>query len=233
MFKKILIANRGEIAIRVARACQELGIEVVGVYSDVDKNSLHLKYMNDAYCIGEPAPQKSYLDIQKIIDVAKRSGCEAIHPGYGFLAENAEFAKACEDNDIVFIGPGSRSLALVGDKLASRNTVRDVGVPIIPGMELKSTDLSVFKKMAQQVGYPVIIKASLGGGGKGMRVVRTEQELEASIAAGQREAKSAFGDATVYLEKYIERPRHIEFQVLRDNYGNTVHLFERECSIQR
>ncbi len=233
MIKKILIANRGEIAIRVARACRELGIEVVGVYSEVDKDSLHLRFMDDAYCIGEPAPKKSYLDIQKIVDAAKKSGCEAIHPGYGFLAENAEFAKTCADNNIIFIGPDYKALALVGDKLASRNTARRVDVPVIPGMELKSSDLETFKKTANQVGYPVIIKASLGGGGKGMRVVHTEKELEPSISAGQREAKSAFGDDTVYLEKYIEKPRHIEFQVLRDNYGNTIHLFERECSIQR
>jgi len=233
MFKKILIANRGEIAIRVARACRELGIATVGVYSTVDKNSLHVRYMEDASCIGNPAPQESYLHIDRIIDVARKSGAQAIHPGYGFLAENAQFAKACEDANIIFVGPSSKALALVGDKVASRKTVKGIDVPIIPGMESVSTEMTTFKKTAKQVGYPVIVKASLGGGGKGMRIVRSEKELEASVAAGQREAKSAFGDDTVYLERYVERPRHVEFQVLRDKFGNVVHLFERECSIQR
>ncbi len=233
MFKKILIANRGEIAIRVAKACRELGISTVGVYSTIDKNSYHLRFMDEAICIGNPPPQVSYLNIEKMIDVAKKTGAQAIHPGYGFLAENAQFAKACEDAGIVFIGPGSKALILVGDKVASRNTVKAVGVPIIPGMEAVAKELNNFKKMAEEVGYPVIVKASMGGGGKGMRVVHSEKELETSIAAGQREAKSAFGDETVYLEKYIDRPHHIEFQILRDHFGNVVHLYERECSIQR
>jgi len=233
MFKRILIANRGEIAIRVARACREMGIGTVGVYSTVDEDSYHLHFMDDAYWIGDSAPQASYLNIDNIIAAAKQSGAEAIHPGYGFLAENPGFAKACEENGIVFVGPCSRSLALVGDKVASRNTVQKVGVRIIPGMQIVDKEISVFTKTARTVGYPVIVKASMGGGGKGMRIVRTERELEASVQAGQREARSAFGDETVYLEKYIERPRHIEFQVLRDNHGNVVHLFERECSIQR
>jgi acetyl-CoA carboxylase biotin carboxylase subunit len=233
MFQKILIANRGEIAIRVARACKELGISVVGVYSDADRDSYHLRYMDEALWIGDSPPQASYLNIPKIIDVAKQAGAEAIHPGYGFLAENTSFAQACEESNIVFIGPNSKALSLVGDKVASRNTVQKVGVPIIPGMQGVGTNIRSFIEMAHEVGYPVIVKASMGGGGKGMRVVYTEKELEASIAAGQREAKSAFGDASVYLEKYIEKPRHIEFQVLRDHHGNVVHLFERECSIQR
>lgn len=233
MFNKILIANRGEIAIRVARACRELGISTVGIYSNADLKSSHLRFMDEAFCIGEPAPQQSYLNIEKIIDVAKKAGAVAIHPGYGFLAENAQFAKACEEAKVVFVGPSSNALMLVGDKVASRNTVKAVGVPIIPGMEGTSTDMRTFATMAEEVGYPVIVKASMGGGGKGMRIVRTQKELKESIAAGQREAKSAFGDETVYLEKYIERPRHIEFQVLRDQHGNVIHLFERECSIQR
>jgi acetyl-CoA carboxylase biotin carboxylase subunit len=233
MFKKILIANRGEIAIRVARACQELGISPIGVYSAVDKSSYHLRFMDDAYWIGDSAPGESYLNIAKIIDAAKTARVEAIHPGYGFLAENANFAKACEENGLVFIGPDSKALSLVGDKVASRNTVQKVGVPIIPGMQILDSDLKVFRETAAQVGYPVIVKASLGGGGKGMRIVGNANELEASVRAGQREAKSAFGDEAVYLEKYIERPRHIEFQVLRDTHGNVLHLFERECSIQR
>lgn len=233
MFKKILIANRGEIAIRVARACKELGINAVGIYSTSDQDSSHLRYMDEQYWVGDSAPQASYLNIKNIIDAAKKAGVEAIHPGYGFLAENPRFAHACEESGIIFIGPGSKALALVGDKVASRNTVQKVGVPIIPGMHIAEKDMDAFRKLATSVGYPVIVKASMGGGGKGMRIVRTERELRASVEAGQREAKSAFGDETVYLEKYIERPRHIEFQVLRDTYGNTVHLFERECSIQR
>ena len=233
MFNKILIANRGEIAIRVARACRELGIATVGVYSNADLKSSHLKFVDEAFCIGESAPQQSYLNIQKIIDVAKKASAVAIHPGYGFLAENARFAEACEKAKIAFIGPSSKALMLVGDKVASRNTVKAVGVPIIPGMECASTNMRTFATMAEKVGYPVIVKASMGGGGKGMRIVRTPKELRESIAAGQSEAKSAFGDETVYLEKYIEKPRHIEFQVLRDMHGNVIHLFERECSIQR
>jgi len=233
MFKRILIANRGEIAIRVARACREIGISPVGVYSSVDRNSFHLQFMDRVFWIGDSPPQASYLNIEGIIDAAKKAKAEAIHPGYGFLAENSKFAEACEDNGIVFVGPDAKALALVGDKVASRNTVQKVGVPIIPGMQVVDTDIGVFKELASKVGYPVIVKASMGGGGKGMRIVRNESELEASVAAGQREAKSAFGDETVYLEKYIQRPRHIEFQVLRDHHGNTIHLFERECSIQR
>jgi acetyl-CoA carboxylase biotin carboxylase subunit len=233
MFKKILIANRGEIAVRIARACHELGISTIGIYSTVDAASCHLWHMDDAVCIGDPAPQSSYLNILKIIEVAKKYGAQAIHPGYGFLAENARFVKTCEEAGIAFIGPNSRAMALVGDKIASRNTVMNADVPIIPGMKASSTDLIAFRDMAAQVGYPVIVKASMGGGGKGMRVVRSDQELESNIAAGQREAQSAFGDATVYLEKYIEKPRHIEFQVIRDTHGNIVHLYERECSIQR
>jgi acetyl-CoA carboxylase biotin carboxylase subunit len=233
MFTRILIANRGEIAIRVARACKELGISAIGVYSEIDQSSYHLQFMDDAYLIGDSPPQKSYLNIENIIGVAKKAGAQAIHPGYGFLAENARFAEACEQSGIVFIGPDSRALALVGDKIASRNTVKRVGVPIIPGMQVANTDIEVFKELAKKVGYPVIVKASMGGGGKGMRIVHTEKDLAASVEAGKREAQSAFGDDTVYLEKYIERPRHIEFQVLRDDHGNVVHLFERECSIQR
>lgn len=233
MFEKILIANRGEIAVRVARACRELGISTIGIYSTADASSSHLWHMDEAVCIGEPAPQLSYLNIPGIIEAAKKYGAQAIHPGYGFLAENTQFVKLCEEAGIIFIGPDSKAMALVGDKVASRNTVRAANVPIIPGMEASSTDISAFSDKAAQVGYPVIIKASMGGGGKGMRIVRSEQELEGNIAAGQREAKSAFGDATVYLEKYIEKPRHIEFQVIRDTHGNIVHLYERECSIQR
>lgn len=233
MFKKILIANRGEIAIRVARACKEMGITVVGVYSTIDKVSRHLNFCDEVVCIGEPPPLQSYLNIPNIIKAAKETGAEAIHPGYGFLAENPAFVKACEDNGIIFIGPSSNALALVGDKVASRITARKINAPIIPGMEMVGKNINTFKNAAESVGYPVIVKASMGGGGKGMRIVRDEKELKESIEAGQNEARSAFGDESVYLEKYIEKPRHIEFQVLRDKYGNMVHLFERECSIQR
>lgn len=233
MFKKILVANRGEIAIRVAKTCRELGISTVGIYSTVDNTSLHLRFMDEVVWIGDSLPLSSYLNIEAILAAAKKTNADAIHPGYGFLAENERFAEACEQAGIIFIGPGSEALALVGDKVASRNTVKKVGVPIIPGMEMTSTDIDKFKAMAREVGYPVMIKASMGGGGKGMRIVHTEDQLESSISAGRREALSAFGDGSVYLEKYIEQPRHIEFQVLRDHHGNTIHLYERECSIQR
>ena len=233
MFKKILIANRGEIAIRIARACRELGISTIGVYSTIDKTAYHLRYMDEAVWIGESQPLSSYLNIDAIIEAAKKTKSDAIHPGYGFLAENSQFAQACENNGLIFIGPSSQALRLVGDKVASRKTIKKIDVPIIPGMEITSKELHIFKYAAEEVGYPVIVKASMGGGGKGMRVVRNEKDLESSIAAGQREALSAFGDESVYLEKYIEQPRHIEFQVLRDKFGNTIHLYERECSIQR
>jgi acetyl-CoA carboxylase biotin carboxylase subunit len=233
MFKKILIANRGEIAIRVARACRELNIRTVGIHSTVDKKSLHLKYCDEAVDIGDPAPLASYLNIKHILEAAGETGAEAIHPGYGFLAENPEFAKACETAQVVFIGPSSRALSLVGDKVASRITARSVGAPIIPGMETAGVNSADFQNKAREVGYPVLIKASMGGGGKGIRIVHNDGELPESVEAGRREAKSAFGDESVYLEKYIERPRHVEFQVLRDSFGNVVHLGERECSIQR
>ncbi len=233
MFKKILIANRGEIAIRVARACREMGIKTVGVYSTADKESLHLQYCDESVCIGEPQPLASYLNISRIIEVAKETKAEAIHPGYGFLAENPLFARACEENNIIFIGPDSKALALVGDKVASRITAKKVNAPIIPGMEIAGKSLEEFLKEAKKVGYPVIVKASMGGGGKGMHIARDEKELSESIELSRREAKSAFGDESIYIEKYIEKPRHVEFQVLRDKYGNVVHLCERECSIQR
>ena len=233
MVKKILIANRGEIAVRIIKACRELGIPTVAVYSSVDRKALHIQYATEAICIGPPPPLESYLNIDAIINAAKKSGADTIHPGYGFLAENHLFAKRCEDEGIIFIGPNSRALKLVGDKVESRETMTKAGIPIIPGMRSKGKELKKFESEADKVGYPILIKASGGGGGKGMRVVKTRQELKEAVAAGRREAKSAFGDESVYLEKYIEKPRHIEFQVLADNYGNVVHLFERECSIQR
>lgn len=233
MFKKILIANRGEIANRIIKACRELGISTVAVFSEADRNSLHVISADEALLIG-PAPAiDSYLDIDRIVEAAKKTGAEAIHPGYGFLAENADFVKRCEKEGIVFIGPNSKAMRLVGDKVRSRQTMEKAGIPIIPGMKEIPSAIGEYASEAKGIGYPVMIKASAGGGGKGMRIVRSEKDLVSGIEAGQREAKSAFGDPSVYLEKYIEEPRHVEFQVLADNHGHIVHLFERECSIQR
>jgi acetyl-CoA carboxylase biotin carboxylase subunit len=233
MIKKILVANRGEIAVRIINACREMSIPTVAVFSTIDRNSLHVQKADEAYCIGDPPPLESYLNIDKIIQVAKDSGADAIHPGYGFLAENPEFCERCEKEKIIFIGPNSKALRLVGDKVASRRTMTEAKIPIIPGMMSSGKETRGFKEAAEKIGYPVMIKASAGGGGKGMRIARSPQELEKGIEAGMREAKSAFGDESVYLEKYIEEPRHVEFQVLADNFGNVIHLCERECSIQR
>jgi len=233
MFKKILIANRGEIAVRIIKACQEMGIASVAVYSEADRNSLHVITADEALCIGAPPAIESYLSVDSIIEAAKQSGAEAIHPGYGFLAENAEFARRCEEEKITFIGPNSKAMELVGDKVRSRQTMEKAGVPIIPGMKDIYKSIEDYEREAKKIGYPVMIKASAGGGGKGMRVVRDEGQLKAGLEAGMREAKSAFGNESVYLERYIEEPRHVEFQVVADNYGQAVHLFERECSIQR
>ncbi len=233
MIKKILIANRGEIAVRIVNACREMSIPTVAVFSTVDRNSLHVQKADEAYCIGDPPPLESYLNIDKIVQVTKESGADAIHPGYGFLAENADFSERCEKEGIVFIGPNSKALRLVGDKVASRKTMTEAKIPIIPGMMSSGKDSSKFKEAAEKIGYPVMIKASAGGGGKGMRVIQSPGDLEKGVEAGMREAKSAFGDESVYLEKYIEEPRHVEFQVLADNHGKVVHLCERECSIQR
>ncbi|MGB8657639.1 MAG: acetyl-CoA carboxylase biotin carboxylase subunit [Candidatus Zixiibacteriota bacterium] len=233
MIKKILIANRGEIAVRIINACKEMSIPTVAIFSTVDRTALHVQMADEAYCIGDPPPLESYLHIDKIIQVAKESGADAIHPGYGFLAENPDFAERCEKERIIFIGPNSKALRLVGDKVASRQTVTQAKIPIIPGMMSSGGNIEKFKKAADEIGYPVMIKASAGGGGKGMRVIHSPKDLEKGIEAGMREAKSAFGDESVYLEKYIEEPRHVEFQVLADNFGNVVHLCERECSIQR
>ncbi len=233
MFKKVLIANRGEIAVRIIKGCRELGIATVAVYSEVDRKSLHVQAADEAVCIGPPPAVESYLDMERVVDAALQTGAEAIHPGYGFLAENAQFARLCEDKKIVFIGPNSRAMELVGDKIRSRQTMEKAGIPIIPGMKGIHEDEAAYLTEAGSIGYPVMIKASAGGGGKGMRVVHDEKDLLSALESGKREAKSAFGDESVYLEKYIEEPRHVEFQVLADNFGHTVHLFERECSIQR
>jgi acetyl-CoA carboxylase biotin carboxylase subunit len=233
MFKKILIANRGEIAVRVIKACQELEIKTVAVYSEADKAALHVQLADEAALLGAPSPLESYLNIDKIIAIAHQTKAEAIHPGYGFLAENSNFAERCEKEGIVFIGPNSKAMALVGDKLRSRQTMSAAKIPIIPGMQQKVADFDQLKKEAEKIGYPVMLKASAGGGGKGMRIVYSSDELKEAMEAGMREAKSAFGDESVYLEKFIEQPRHVEFQVIADHHGNVVHLFERECSIQR
>jgi acetyl-CoA carboxylase biotin carboxylase subunit len=233
LFNKILVANRSEIAIRVMNACRTLGIPSVAVYSDADKNSKHRLFADEAVHIGPSPPRESYLDIDKIINAAKQTGCEAIHPGYGFLAENPAFAERCREEKLTFIGPSPEAIRLLGNKIESRIKMAEAGVPIIPGMKSTATDMTTFEKAADEAGYPVLIKAAGGGGGKGMRVVERRIDLQSAIEAARREAKGAFDDDTVYLEKFIVNPRHIEFQILADHHGNTVHLFERECSIQR
>ncbi len=233
MFKKVLIANRGEIAIRVMRACKELEIDSVAVFSDADKNSLFAKYADEAFNIGEPAPAKSYLNIDKIIDVALDSGAEAIHPGYGFLAENSLLGEECEKHGIKLIGPSGGVIEEMGSKITSKKLMKKAGVPVIPGASKGIDSVEEAAKMTEAIGYPVIIKASAGGGGIGMRTVYEEDELVRAIESTKSVAASAFGDSTVYVEKYVEEPRHIEFQILADEHGNTIHVADRECSIQR
>jgi acetyl-CoA carboxylase biotin carboxylase subunit len=233
MFKKILIANRGEIAVRVMKACREMGIGSVAVYSTIDRDALHVRTAEEAVWIGEAPPAESYLNIDAIMNAVKETGAEAVHPGYGFLAENHLFARRCEQEGIVFIGPNSKAMKLVGDKVASREVTQKAGIPLIPGMKDKSTDADQCMAAAEKIGFPVLLKASAGGGGKGMRVINSADELMGAVEAGMREAQAAFGDPSVYLEKYIQKPRHVEFQILADNNGNAIHLFERECSIQR
>jgi len=233
LFRKILIANRGEIAVRVERACREMGIRTVAVYSEVDRHALHVRYADEAYLIGPPPAGESYLVIDKVIDVAKRSGAEAIHPGYGFLAENPVFAERCEKEGIKLIGPSAHAMRTMGSKTLARKTVRAAGVPVVPGtVEPIATEEEVFR-VAGDIGFPIMLKATAGGGGKGLRLVRGEEDLRSSLRMAKSEAKSAFSDDSVYIEKYIENPRHIEIQILGDRHGNYVHLGERECSIQR
>jgi len=232
-FDKVLIANRGEIAIRVMRACREMNIETVAIYSTADKDSLHVKYADEAFLVGEAPPSRSYLNMDRIIDIARKSGSEAVHPGYGFLAENHRFAKYCQDEGITFIGPSWKTIRAMGSKIESKQTMKDAGVPVVPGTEGGVKDSETARAIAEEIGYPVIVKASAGGGGIGMQIVDDEKGLEAAIQAGMRIAESAFGDATVFVEKYLVKPRHIEFQILADEHGNVVHLFDRECSIQR
>jgi acetyl-CoA carboxylase, biotin carboxylase subunit len=233
MIKKVLIANRGEIAVRVIRSCRELGIKSVAVFSDADRGAMHVRYASEAYHIGPSPSRESYLDGDKIIEVALKSKADAIHPGYGFLSENADFAKKCQDAGIIFIGPSIEAITKMGDKITARLTMIEAGVPVVPGTQQKITDDNSVKKIVGEIGLPVMVKASSGGGGKGMRLVRNQDELLQAVKMAQSEALTSFGDDTVYIEKYIESPHHIEFQILADRQGNTVHLFERECSVQR
>lgn len=233
MIKKILIANRGEIAVRIIRACREMGIETVAVYSEADKEALHTKLADEAVCIGPAKSSESYLSMDKIISATIISGADAIHPGFGFLSENSKFAELCEQCNITFIGPPANVIAKLGNKQEARNTMVAAGVPVIPGSKEAIYNYRQGLAVADEVGYPVIVKAALGGGGKGMRVAYTKEEFENSFNTAQKEAQSAFGDDTMYIEHFVEHPRHIEFQILADKSGHVVHLGERDCSIQR
>ncbi len=233
MFRKVLIANRGEIAVRVMRACRELDIRTVAVYSDVDRKALHVRYADEAYPIGPALSTESYLRIDRMIEVARRSGAEAIHPGYGFLAENPDFARACADAGLVFIGPPVAAMELMGSKTASRRALMQAGLPVVPGTDRNLETLEEVERVAGEIGYPVMLKASAGGGGKGLRLVFAPEELESAYRNARSEAQNAFNDPAIYLEKYLERPRHIEIQILGDQHGNLIYLGERECSLQR
>jgi len=233
MIKKVLIANRGEIAVRIIRGCRELGVQSVAVYSEADRLAPHVWLADEAYEVGPARAAESYLSIVRLLNAAQRSGCDAVHPGYGFLAENADFAAAVEEVGLVFIGPTAPTIALMGDKTEARKAMEKAGVPVVPGTTEALVDLERVRVACRSVGYPVLLKAAAGGGGKGMRRVDKEEELESAWEAAGREAQAAFSDARVYVEKYLEHPRHIEFQVLADTHGNVVHLNERECSIQR
>ncbi|HDR7620294.1 TPA: acetyl-CoA carboxylase biotin carboxylase subunit [Bacillus mycoides] len=233
MIKKVLIANRGEIAVRIIRACKEMDIETVAIYSEADKESLHVQIADEAYCVGPTISKESYLNLTNIISVAKLTGCDAIHPGYGFLAENADFAELCRECNLIFIGPSPEAISKMGTKDVARDTMKEAGVPIVPGSQgiIKNTEEAI--ELANQLGYPVIIKATAGGGGKGIRVARHEEELVKGIQITQQEASTAFGNPGVYLEKYVEDFRHVEIQIMADTHGNAIHLGERDCTIQR
>ena len=232
MYKKILIANRGEIAVRIIRAAKELGIKTVAVYSDADKDSLHVNLADQAFNIGKPLPNESYLVGKRIISVAKKAKCDGIHPGYGFLSENAEFAEQCIENKIDFIGPSAEAIRLMGDKITSREIAKSAKVPLVPGTDGEVNDDEALE-IAKKIGFPLMIKASAGGGGKGMRLVHKVSEFENSLKMAKSEAKNAFNNDAVFIERFVQEPRHIEIQILGDKKGNVVHLFERECSIQR
>ena len=233
MFKKILIANRGEIALRVIHACRELGVATVAVHSTADRDSLHVAYADEAVCIGPPPSKESYLDVSSIVAAAEITGADAIHPGYGFLAENAHFAEVLGECGLTWIGPPPASIRLMGDKSKARQTAAEAGVPVLPGSRDPLQDPEEARKLADRVGYPVILKAAAGGGGRGMRIVQDEGSIEGQFGTASEEAEKAFGDGAIYLEKYLVEPRHIEFQVFADSHGNAIHLGERECSIQR
>ncbi len=231
--QKILVANRGEIAIRVMKTAQNMGIKTVAVFSTADRNAPHVKFADEAVCIGEPPSNQSYLKSDKIIEVAKQLNVDAIHPGYGFLSENAGFAESCEANNIIFIGPRSKAIKIMGSKLAAKEAVKAYNIPMVPGIDEAITDVKKANSIAKKIGFPILIKASAGGGGKGMRIVEKESDLESQMKRAISEATSAFGDGAVFIEKYIASPRHIEIQVMADSHGNILHFFERECSIQR
>ncbi|MEX2602382.1 MAG: acetyl-CoA carboxylase biotin carboxylase subunit [Balneolaceae bacterium] len=231
--RKVLIANRGEIALRIIRTCQELDIKTVAVYSEADSESPHVLQAGESICIGAAASSESYLSVDRILEAARKSGADAIHPGYGFLSENGSFAKRCEEEGIIFIGPGYRAIEMMGDKTTARSLMKSAGVPYPPGSEEALRDLESARQCAARIGFPLLVKAAAGGGGKGMRIIQSEKELEAGLQAARSEAKSAFGDDRVYIEKYLSSPRHVEFQIVADRQGHVIHLFDRECSIQR
>ena len=233
MIKKVLIANRGEIAVRIIRACREMGIETVAVYSEADKEALHTQLADEAICIGPAPSSESYLNMEQIISATIVSGADAIHPGFGFLSENTKFAELCEKCNIIFIGPDSKVISRLGNKSEARNTMANAGVPIIPGSREAIYDAEKGKEVAREIGYPVIVKAALGGGGKGMRVAENEAGFDMAFRTAQKETKAAFGDDTMYIEHFVQHPKHIEFQIMADKYGNVVHLGERDCSVQR
>ncbi len=233
MFRKILIANRGEIAVRIIRACRELGVRCVAVYSTADRECLHAQIADEAVCIGPPATKDSYLNMNAVIQAALNTGAEAIHPGFGFLSENAEFARLCEKSGIVFIGPSYKSIEMLGDKASAKETMKNAGVPVIPGSDGAVKSIDEAREVAEKCGYPVLVKASAGGGGRGIRRVNSEDELESQIIVAQQEAKNFFGDDTVYIEKFLVNPHHVEIQIIADKSGNTVYLGERDCSMQR
>lgn len=233
MFQKLLIANRGEIAVRIIRACREMGIKTVAVYSQADADALHTQLADESICIGKAEAKDSYLNMERILSATIASGADAIHPGFGFLSENSKFAELCEKCNIAFIGPSAKTIEETGNKSEARNAMVRAGVPVIPGTKNPIFTAEAGRKFADEIGYPVMIKAALGGGGKGMRVVRNSEEFEKNFQNAQREAENGFGDNSMYIEKYIEHPKHIEFQILADNEGNTIHLGERDCSVQR
>ena len=233
MFDKILIANRGEIALRILRACKELGIKTVAVHSTADADAMHVRFADESVCIGPPAAKDSYLNVPAILSACEITGADAVHPGYGFLSENARFAEILNDHGLHFIGPKAEHIRIMGDKIEAKRTAKRLGIPVVPGSDGGVTDDGEAAKISDQIGYPVLIKAAAGGGGRGMKVARSKEELSTALSTARSEAKAAFGDDAVYIEKYLGKPRHIEIQVLGDGKGNAIHLGERDCSLQR